>query len=60
MRGIVDENDSDFDCGELDLDLSPDVKRRKTPYPRISQASNAKDTFYNYFSEFLLGDIMVL
>ena len=31
-RGIVDENDSDFECPELDSGLSPDLKRRKTPY----------------------------
>jgi hypothetical protein len=31
-RGFGDENDSVFDHAESDADLSPDMKRRKTPY----------------------------
>ena len=34
-RGFGDENDSVFDHAESDADLSPDVKRRKTPYRLI-------------------------
>ena len=33
--GIVEENDSDFDCGEFDSDLSPEMKRRKTLYCKL-------------------------
>ena len=31
-RGFGDENDSLFDHAESDADVSPEVKRRKTPY----------------------------
>ena len=33
---LLNDNDSDFDCGDVDSDLSPDMKRRQTPYRRLS------------------------
>ena len=37
-RGFADENDSLFDHAESDADVSPEVKRRKTPYRSLPMA----------------------